>query len=50
MAANCKVKEKAEQARTKGRSEVAAWAIEEQSSNIEDYISEDESYTCELGL
>ena len=49
VAANCKVKEKAEQARTKGRSEVAAWAIEKQD-NLEDYISEDESYTCELGL
>ena len=44
---NCKIKEKAELARRneeQERSEVAAWAIDEEEVNLEDYMSDEESY------
>ena len=50
---NCKIKEKGEKAfelarRKQGsRKEVAAWAIdlnEEEEDNVEDYLSDDQSY------
>ena len=44
--AECRKKKK-DQAK---RQEKAKLAIGDHGSNIEDYISEDESYTCELGL
>ena len=53
MAEKCEVKKKAELTRTKrnkanqGTKEVAAWAVdtkEEEEDNLEDYLSDDQSY------
>ena len=53
VAEKCEVKKKAELARTKrnkanqGTKEVAAWAVdtkEEEEDNLEDYLSDDQSY------